>query len=325
MRDSPKLGLGLVIANFDRRHGNDFFIANDGDFNHFWISGDASDPAIEKFELAEAANLFGCSIGRGGNSQACMGVAAGDFNRDGTLDLHVTNFYRESVNLFLQTRSGNFSDEALSYGLVEPSFDVLGFGTQAADFDNDGWLDLAVLNGHVFDARHEGIPFRMRPQLLLGSRQGFTLHDQDIAGDYWKQAHLGRTLAMLDFNSDGRIDLVANHLDAPTALLQNDSAAQNWLQVELIGTNSERDAIGAEVRVEVGEQAWTGWQTGGDGHMCTNEPIIHFGLGSSKAIDRVQIQWPSGQTQVFENVEPNARYLAIEGEANLLRRWPVKS
>ncbi len=99
--------------------------------------------------------------------------------------------------------------------------------------------------------RSQGIPFRMQPQLLRGSRRGFTLEDQKSAGRYWQREQLGRTLAMLDWNRDGRIDLLANHLDAPVSLLQNDSQAQNWLQLELVGVTSERDAIGAEVRVEV--------------------------------------------------------------------------
>jgi hypothetical protein len=252
-----------------------------------------------------------------------MGVASGDFNRDGTLDLHVTNFHNEPVNLYTQTSSGHFSDQALKYGLVEASFAVLGFGTQAADFNNDGWLDLAVLNGHLYDARNEGIPFRMRPQLFLGRLGGFTLHDHRSAGQYWGDKHLGRTLAMLDFNRDGRIDLAANHLDAPSALLQNESATQNWLQLELIGTTSERDAIGAEVRVAVGQQRWNGWQTGGDGYMCTNEPIVHFGLGGAEVIQRIEIRWPSGQSQVFESVRPNTRYLVIEGRQELFQRLPV--
>jgi hypothetical protein len=320
MAAQPNLGFGIVIANFDRRHGNDFFVANDGDLNDYWISTDASAEAGGRFGLVEAGNLTGCSIGRGGISQACMGVASGDFNRDGTLDLHVTNFRNEPVNLFLQTQSGNFSDEVMTYGLFEPSFDVLGFGTQSADFDNDGWLDLAVLNGHVFDDRRKGIPFQMRPQLFLGSQSGFVIHD-DSAGEYFKQETVGRTLAMLDFNHDGRVDLVANHIDTPTALLQNDTEPRNWLQLELIGTVSERDAIGAEVRVQVGRQQWTGWQTGGDGHMCTNEPMIHFGLGPTKTIERITITWPSGQSQLFEDVKPNTRYLSVEGHDELYRRW----
>ncbi len=318
----PKLGFGLIIANFDRQYGNDFFVSNDGDLNHYWISTAASDAAGERFEMLESASVRGCSVGRDGDSQACMGIASGDFNRDGMLDLHVTNFYNEPVNLFMQTQSGFFSDEVLRYGLVEPSFGVLGFGTQAADFDNDGWLDIAVMNGHVFDARDEGIPFRMHPQLLRGSAQGFAAEQQASIGQYWQQQRLGRSLAMLDWNRDGRIDLLANHLDEPVSLLENESPSENWLQVELIGTESERDAIGAEVRVDSGGESWTGWQIGGDGYMCSNEPVIHFGLGQIKSIDRVEVRWPTGKTQTFADIQPNARYMIVEADEDPLRRWP---
>ena len=150
MSDVPMLGFALIIANFDRQYGNDLFVANDGDLNHYWTSTAASEAIDERFAMVESASLRGCSIGRGGESQACMGIASGDFDRDGTLDLHVTNFLHQPANLFLQSRSEFFSDEALKYRLAEVSFDVLGFGTQAADFDNDGWLDLAVLNGTMF-------------------------------------------------------------------------------------------------------------------------------------------------------------------------------
>ncbi|MCP4890789.1 MAG: CRTAC1 family protein, partial [Planctomycetaceae bacterium] len=200
-------------------------------------------------------------------------------------------------------------------GLVEPSFGVLGFGTQAADFDNDGWLDLAVLNGHVYDGRADDVPFQMPSQLLLGSPTGFRLQDASVAGPYWQKQQLGRTLALLDWDRDGKIDLLANHLDEPVALLENESTTGNWLQVELVGVSSERDAIGAEVVVESDDQTWHGWQTGGDGFMCTNEPIIHFGLGTSENITRLQVTWPSGRSEQFDGLKMNGRYLLIEGQA----------
>lgn len=317
---SAKLGFGLVIANFDRSNGNDFFVSNDGDFNHYWVSAETSDPDDPRFDLVESANLYGCNIGRGGNSQACMGVASGDFNRDGTLDLHITNFYNESANLFLQSQSGIFTDQASKLGMVEPSFGVLGFGTQAADFDNDGWLDMAVLNGHVYDGRADDIPFQIPPQLLRGSRNGYRLLDPSSVGTYWQNEQLGRTLATLDWNRDGKMDLLANHLDLPVALLQNNSPAANWLQLELVGVISEREAIGAEVQAKIGTEYWTQSQTGGDGLMCTNEPILHFGIGSAKSVDQIEVQWPSGRSQIFRDLQPNNRYLVIEGMPQPYRR-----
>jgi len=314
---TPKLGFGVVIANFDRKHGNDFFISNDGDLNHYWISTPDSLDGIASFKLRESGTLLGCSIGHGGNSQACMGVAFGDFNRDGTLDLHVTNFLKEPVNLFTQTANGTFIDEAMRYRVADPSRDVLGFGTQAVDFDNDGWLDLAVLNGHVFDGRIDDLPFRMQPQVMRGSEQGFVLQSHQEVGDFWTRKSIGRTLAMLDWNRDGRMDLVANHLDRPVALLENQSEAKNWIQLELVGTTSERDAIGAEVSIIANGERWTGWQTGGDGLMATNEQILHFGVSESDLVETIEVRWPSGSTQVFEDLPVNNRYLVIENHEEI--------
>jgi tetratricopeptide (TPR) repeat protein len=312
--NDPKFGFGLVIANFDGKHGNDFFVSNDGDLNHYWVSDPGSDESGDRFGIVESAVPRGCSVGRGGNSQACMGIASGDFDRNGMLDLHVTNFFNEPVNLFMQTRSGFFSDEALQYRLTEPSFGVLGFGTQAADFDNDGWLDLVVLNGHVFDMKDPAIPYRMPPQLFAGAANGFDLLKPSTLGSYGTTQHLGRTVAILDWNRDGKLDWLASHLDSPIALMENRSTNENWLQLEFVGTTSERDAIGASVRVVAGDQQWTHWQTGGDGYMCTNEAIVHVGVGTAAKLDRIEVTWPSGQTQSFDGLPSNHRFLIVEGD-----------
>ncbi len=310
----PNYGFGAVIANFDAQAGNDVFISNDGDVNHYWKSTRVSDDTPQDYELVEMAGLAGCSIGTTGISQACMGIASGDFDHNGLLDLMITNFHNEPVNLFLQNDSGFFVDEAFKYGLAQPTKDVLGFGAQAADFDNDGWLDLAVLNGHIYDASYANIPFRMVSQLFRGSRGAFSLQDAKTAGTYWNRPQLARTLALWDFNRDGRMDLVASHLDQPIAILQNNSDGDNWLQLELVGVASEREATGASVVIHAGGQQWSGWQTGGDGYMCTNEPLIHFGIGTAKVIDRIEINWPSGTVQELMSVQAGKRYLVVEGE-----------
>ncbi len=121
-------------------------------------------------------------------------------------------------------------------------------------------------------------------------------------------------MVTLDWNRDGRVDLVANHLDAPVALLTNASPIQHWLQFELVGVQSEREAIGARVRVDCGDEHWWGWSVGGDGYMCTNESVIHFGLGGHAKADRVEIQWPSGKTQVLVDMKADQRVLVIEGQ-----------
>ena len=160
----------------------------------------------------------------------------------------------------------------------------------------------------------------MLPQLFEGSRDGFLLHSGMEAGDYWSGKKLGRTLATLDWNQDGRIDLLANHLDEPIALLQNDAFGENWIQFELVGTTSEREAIGAELEVASREERWTGWQIGGDGLMCSNEPIVHFGIGDAAKTVGVVVQWPSGMTTELTDLPVNRRYLVVEGQENAFAR-----
>ncbi len=321
--EKPNYGFGAVLANIDGQQGNDLFISNDGDVNHLWRSRGNGQPVADKktgksssdYVLSEVGAISGCSIGISGLSQACMGIASGDFDRNGTFDLLITNFYNEPLNLFLQMSPGLFVDESLKYGMSETAKDVLGFGVQAADFDNDGWLDAAVGNGHLYDARYADIPFKMQSQLYRGSPKGFLLQNESTAGVYWKRKHLARTLVTFDYDSDGRMDLVSNHLDQPIGLLRNQTeTGGNWLQIELQGIQSERDATGAPVTVVRGEDRWVTWVTAGDGYMCTNESVLHFGVGDYQEIDRIEIDWPSGNRQVTEPVRVNQRFLVVEGQ-----------
>ena len=315
--DKPNYGFGAILANIDGLAGNDLFVSNDGDVNHLWRSLSmgvrSSTGHSPEFRMSEAGALSGCSIGVNGLSQACMGIATGDFDRNGTFDFLITNFHNEPLNLFLQMSPGLFVDEALKYGLAQTAKDVLGFGVQSVDFDHDGWLDAAVSNGHLYDARYADIPFQMQSQLFRGGKQGFLLQDSKAAGDYWSRSHLARTLATFDFNRDGRMDLIASHLDQPIAVLRNDSRAGNWLQLDLIGVRSERDAIGAKVTVHCKGESWTSWVVSGDGYMCTNQAGLHFGIGEHQRIERVEIQWPSGEQQVLDSLSANQRVLIVEG------------
>ena len=211
----------------------------------------------------------------------------------------------------------------LDFGTFSASQKTVGWGTQAADFDHNGWLDLAVLNGHVVDKPGSREPYEMKPQLFQALSDGSSTRVSIDPGDrYWTQNHLGRTMAVLDWNGDARPDLVTNHLDGPVALLTNNTRAGNSLQFELQGTDSERDATGAKVTVTKGQQSWTRWQAGGDGFLCSNEAVLDFGVANAKSIDRVDVHWPSGTKQTFHDLEVNQRYLMIEGISEAYARQP---
>ena len=244
-----------------------------------------------------------------------MGIAAGDFDRDGTLDVTITNFEGESCNMFLQSSAGLFRDDADTVGLSIPTENTLGFGVQAVDFDNDGFLDIARLNGHIYDQRESGIPFRMAPQLFRGTKSRFLPVPAKQAGAFWEQKSLGRTLASLDFNNDGRVDLLANSLDQNVALLKNESDSGNWIEIKLVGTQSERDAIGAKVTVRAGDHVLHGWQTSG-GYMNHDENVLRFGLAEHKAAKRISVKWPSGVEQEVGTANAGQSLIVVENQTN---------
>ena len=309
---SRLFGLGVLIGNLDGLAGNDVLIANDTDVNQLWVSRDGS----EGYTLHEEALPRGVAATSLGDAPGCMGIAKGDFDRDGTLDIHITNFVSESSNLYMQNDRGLFFEKAALFGLRNPTYPMVGFGTQAVDLDHDGWLDLAVVNGHVTNSGKPSEPYQMLPQLFRGTGDAFELIASDESvGEYWSTAKLGRSLAVLDFNCDGKMDLAVSHLDRPAALLDNQSETKHWIQFQLVGTSSERDAIGAQIKLVAGDQKWSRWVTSGDGFHCRNESMIHVGLGNvSDAIDRLDIQWPSGRAQSFSNLSVDRRWMIIEGQ-----------
>ncbi len=308
---APSHGFAAVIANFDKQAGNDLFIANDADRNHFWRDVSAG----EDFSLAECGQVTGCATGLHGANHGCMGIATGDFDRNGRMDLHVTNFWNQPADLYLQHNDGIFINKTVPYRIYNDTRRTVGWGTQAVDFDRDGWLDLATLNGHVTDRSHFGESYRMRPQLFRGLANRF---DYDLSlqrpNSYWDTPAHARTMATLDWNRDGRPDLVTNHLHSPAALLENQTEIANWVQLELVGTDSERDAVGAEVSLHAGEVVLTAFVTGGDGFLCSNEAVVDFGIGTIESIDRIEITWPAGTKQSISQPRPNQRYLIIEGK-----------
>ncbi|WP_149496067.1 FG-GAP-like repeat-containing protein [Roseiconus lacunae] len=310
----PGTSLGLVITNFDRKPGNEVFVGNDVRPNHFLIpQGDD--------QLANAADAQGIANGFEGAANGCMGIATGDFNRDGTFDMYITNFSEESANLYLQSEQGGFTDFAIRYKLDQPSLPMVGFGTKAVDFDRDGWLDFAVTNGHIFDMSQYGDLYQMPPQILMNHGTEFRQTEVDDPTAYFEGKYLGRSMATIDYDRDGVTDLLINHMDQPVALLHNETPTPGRaLQIELIGTVGERDAIGAKVTARWQDQSKVAWVTAGDGYLCSDEPVLELTFGNVPELDQVDVQWPSGETQTFPGPIQPGRFLAIEGQPELFPR-----
>lgn len=254
----------------------------------------------------------GVAVDALGRSQASMGIACGDQNRDGLLDIIVTNFRYEDSTLYLQTSPGVFVDGTRASRLGEFTREWLSFGCQLADIDNDGWLDFITVNGHIDFLT----PWQMPPQVLYNRKGKFEWLRQPSPGPYFEVDNVGRSLTMADFDRDGHVDFAITHLDRPAALLRNESpqGSNAYVQLELIGTESQREAIGARVLVQAGGEKWVAPLSVGDGFYGTNERLVHIGLGSVARIDSVEITWPSGRRETYRDLEPLQRYRAIESQ-----------
>lgn len=303
-------GLGIVAADFDSDGALELFIANDSETNSLFRSTPSAEQPHPHF--VDEAMLRGVAMNREGRAEACMGVAAGDANGDGRIDLYVANFYQESNTLYLQDKSGSFRDATRQSNLRDASMQALGFGTQFVDVDLDGWLDLFVANGHIDDLREDGQPFRMRPQFYQNETNGQFAERSGIGG-YFDGEYLGRAVARIDWNKDGREDLLVGHLDVPSALLTNvTERTGNYLAVHLRATAGARDAVGAAVQLEVNGRTLVRHLTAGDGYHASNERRIVFGLGAEDHIETLTVRWPSGHLQTLADVAANTELLLVE-------------
>lgn len=303
---------GTLVTNLDQREGNDVFFANDVSPNLLLTS--QRDSANGQRVLVERAAAAGVAVDSIGRAQACMGISCGDQNRDGLLDIIVTNFYNEPSTLYLQTLPGVFVDGTRRSKLGTYTHDQLSFGSQFLDLDHDGWLDLVAVNGHIDDLRSENIPFHMPTQILKNERGVFRWLQSPSPGPYFDSKWIGRSLQSLDFNRDGKLDLVATHLDRPAALLENKTdSPHHFVQLELVGTQSERDATGAMLRIECGDEFWVTSVADGDGFFGSNEKLIHVGIAGHQHIDQILIQWPSGLEERYRSLDADKRYRCIEG------------
>ena len=306
---SPGYGLGVVFADGDGDGWPDIFVANDSSPNFFYRNrGDG--------RFTDQSLPARLAYGRGGQIQAGMGVAWGDADGDGRPDLFATHFEGE-YNTLYRNEGGHYADVSAEAGLAAPSLAQVGFGTSFFDSDNDGDLDLLVVNGHVYpqiDRAGSGSAYAQPDHLYenLGDGQ-FTLRPHTTA------ARVSRGAATVDYDDDGDLDLFISHLNDRPALLRNDGGNRhNWLGVKLTGTLSNRDGVGARVRLVAGDRAQFRDLLCGGSFLSSADKRLHFGLGSLSSIDTLEVHWPHRRIQRFSNIAVN-RYLAIEeGTADAL-------
>jgi hypothetical protein len=315
-------GLGVVAADLNDDGRIDLYIANDMCPNFVYLN--RGNGTFEDFTESS-----GAAYDPQGKSRAGMGVDAEDVNGDGRPELFVTNFWNEGCALFKNVGQGLFLDTTRTSGLWHDSLPWVGWGCAVIDFDNDTWPDCFVANGHVDDNLHllskYFNPYEEPPLLhrnVGGSR--FELATRG-AGAYFDLGHVGRGVAYGDLDDDGDIDLVVNHKDGPPALLRNDTKTTNhWIRLQLVGTRSNRDAIGARVEVELGlgPRTIVRQRKGGASLASSHDPRLLIGLGPDEQASRVTIQWPSGRVDQHSDLPADTSYLVREGarKAEPIRR-----
>jgi tetratricopeptide (TPR) repeat protein len=298
-------GLGVVFTDYDDDGDLDLYVANDSEPNLLFRNEGG-------WRLEEVAAFAGAAYSEEGRSQAGMGVDAGDFDNDGDVDLFVTNFSDDVNTLYQNQGKGSFADATAAVGLSDKPRPYLGWGTAFTDADNDGWLDLFAANGHLYPQLKDhpsGLRYA-QPCLFYWNEGG--MFRQALPGPAMGVPRVSRAVAFGDYDNDGDADLlIANLNGAPTLLRNEGGNRNNWLGLELRGTRSNRDGIGARVSLFAGQGRQVREVKRGCGYQSAHDGRVLFGLGAAEGVERVEIRWPSGQVQVLEN-PPVRRYLVVQ-------------
>lgn len=305
-------GLGVVCFDYDRDGWLDIFIANDSMPNFLFRN-------IQGREFEEVAFVAGVALGENGEAEAGMGVDAADYDGDGWPDLYMTHLDFEFDRLYRNGRDGTFLDATFEDGIGYKTFDVSGFGTRFVDYDNDGWRDLFVANGHVLDnieLFHEGTRYEEQ-KLVFRNIEGNFEESGERLGEAIARPRVSRAAAFADYDNDGDIDVLVANNGQELQLLRNDGGNQgNWLQVALVGQHSNRDGVGARVTARAGGFSVVAERTGGGSYQSAHDPRLHFGLGDRTQVERVEVAWPSGQVDRLDRVGANRVLVVREGESS---------
>jgi enediyne biosynthesis protein E4 len=283
--------MGVGSLDFDEDGYPDIYVANDAMTNFFYQNEEGKG-------FTDKAIRSGLAFNRGGEATASMGVNFADFNGDGLMDLFVSD---DSYNSFYENRGrGLFTDVSFSAGIAVASGQHVGWSSGFFDFDNNMKKDIYVINGELKHLHGQ------EDQIFENLGDGKFRDASGDHGPYFSEAKVGRGGCFGDYDNDGDIDLFIVNLNEEPVLLRNDiGSANNWLMIRLIGTESNRDGVGARVRVRAGGVDQFDQQTGGSQYLSKNDPRLHFGLGDNQTVELIEITWPSGIRQTLENVQAN--------------------
>ncbi len=293
-------GLGVSWLDSNADGWLDLFVANDAGPNFLYRN--RKDGTFE-----EEAFPLGVAVSEDGSEQGCMGVAVGDYRNDGQLSVFVSNF-AEEYNVLYKNGGDYFTDESFRSASASASLPYVGWGTTFFDYDNDGWLDLVVVNGHVYPqmaavSMGASAPYRQRKLFYRNRRDGTFEEIGESLGPGFTEPRVSRGLGLGDLDNDGRLDLVINGLDGLPQILHNQLPSPgHWLMVKLEGAGKLTDAIGAVITVRSGKQSQTRLVRSGTAYLSQEDMRQHFGLGDAAKVDVVEVRWPDGTTTRKENV-----------------------
>jgi hypothetical protein len=312
--------MGVVLADFNNDGWPDIAIANDTWPNFLFIN--KHDGTFEDVSL-----FSGVAAGENGVYEAGMGIDAADVDGDGWQDIYISHLSFELNRLYHNNHDGTFTDDTISSGISNKALLLSGVSMKFLDYDNDGWPDIVQLNGAMLDNIQLYHPEVTYKEPLLMFRNLGNDHFEKVSnslGPDFMLPRAGRGLATGDYDNDGGIDIVTNNRDDYPSLLHNVGGnANHWLTILLIGTKSNRDGVGASLKLTSGGVTRVEQAKGGTGYMSASDPRIHFGLGKRTKIDSLEVTWPSGQIDHLGNV-PIDQIIAIqEGSGIVSHKFPT--
>ncbi|MDX1967482.1 MAG: CRTAC1 family protein [Planctomycetaceae bacterium] len=297
-------GLGLVAADIDNNGYIDFAVVNDVEENQLYLNDADS-------HFREEAVLWGIAYSHTGEREGSMGIDLGDFDNDGFPDLWYTNYAQQDNSLLRNAGGSGFVHSASLVGLAAVSRQWVGFGTLLTDFDGDGWDDLFVANGHVAYERRDS-PYYQPPQLFRNNQGRRFVEVTRDGGPYFDGTWSGRGALKTDVNEDGAWDLVVVHQNEPAVLLRNRLPPKSWIRLDLIGTHSDRNAVGAVVSIRQGEHITKRWKPGGGSYLSHSDPRVLFPLVDDTPVD-VTVLWLGRQAEEFRELSTQCTHVLVEG------------